>query len=656
LKFLAFVKSFFEVPFDKPELALAQFRALSKQVPLLYFMLVSNTFFVAFTHFKYAPMTMTVYAPVAFSCLCILRLVGWWRMRNVQVEASKAAERLRSTVFLSAGFGMLMTIWAITLYPYGGMEEKAHVALFMSITTIACIFCLTQLRAAALILAVVTVLPVGIYFAAQGTTVMIAIALNIVIVASAMIYTLCIHYGEFNTMVEQRINLEKINAETLRLSDENHKYANLDSLTGMPNRRRFFSQLESAIHNATVNQKSIAVGLVDLDGFKAVNDLYGHSVGDELLIEASKRMQTQTQWQVFLARLGGDEFGFIFECDDGDNLAHQFGNQLCEILRLQYQLGDITVDVASSCGIAILSESASTAARLLEYADYALYQAKSDGFGGTVSFTPEHYQQLRSVHQINQALRSADLEKEFSLDFQSTIDVATGRNVSFEALARWNSPIVGAVSPAKFIVIAERSNIIDQLTLVLFRKFLNQLAQWPCHISASFNLSARNLASPEMALKIVAAIHASGVSPGRIEFEVTETAVMADFERALNTLTILRNLGARVALDDFGTGYSSLGYVHRLPLDKIKIDREFIADIETSAKARNIVRTVVDMCRNLGVPCVAEGVENEAQAMAITDLGCTLVQGYYFSRPTPACDIAEILQAEKDAELMRTGS
>jgi diguanylate cyclase (GGDEF)-like protein len=656
LRLVALIRKLFVVPYDRPELALAQFRALSKQVPMLYFLLLSNTLFISFTHYNFAPIWLSVFAPAAFSCLCFARLVSWWRMRKVTLNAKRAAERLRSTVILSAGLGVLITAWAIKIYPYGGMEEKAHVALFMTTTTIACIYCLTQLRAAALILAVVTVMPVGIYFASQGTSAMIAIAVNMVLVSCTMIYTLNIHFGEFNTMVEQRINLEKTNIETQRLSDENHKYANLDSLTGMPNRRRFFAELEASIENAAAANKSIAVGLIDLDGFKAVNDLYGHSVGDELLVEASKRMQTQLQWPVFLARLGGDEFGFIFQCDENSHSALEFGNELCEILRLQYALGEITVDVSSSCGIAIYPESGSTGAKLLEYADYALYQAKAEATGCTIIFTPKHHDQLRSVHLINQALRSADFDKEFSLDFQSVVDVATGRNVSFEALARWMSPVVGVISPSNFIVVAERSNLIDRLTLVLFKKFLGYLAQWPLHISASFNLSARNLASPEMALQLVSAIRSSGITPSRIEFEVTETAVMADFDRALNTLTLLRNLGARIALDDFGTGYSSLGYVHRLPLDKIKIDRGFVADIEKSEKAKNIVRTVVDMCRNLGVPCVAEGVENEAQAKLITEIGCTLIQGYYFSRPTPAADIAQIIKAENDAEFIKTGS
>lgn len=574
-------------------------------------------------------------------------------MRDAVPDAAKAAAKLRATVYLSAAFGMLMTVWSISLYPYGGAEEKAHVAFFMAITTIACIFCLTHLRAAAFSLAVVTIIPFGIHFASLGSTVLTAIAVNMVLVSCAMIYTLSIHFGEFNTMVDQKLNLEKTNAETIRLSDENHKFANLDSLTTMPNRRRFFAELETSISLATHESKSLAIGLIDLDGFKAVNDLYGHSIGDSLLVEASRRMQTRLSRKVFIARLGGDEFGFILECDDHAKTALEFGQELCEILGLQYVLDDITVDVSSSCGIAMFPDNGNTAAKLLEYADYALYQAKTEAEGGTVVFTTEHREQLRAVHKINQALRNADLEAEMSLDFQPIIDFSTGKIISFEALARWKSPLVGSVPPATFIVTAERSNLIDKLTLVLFQKFLDQLSLWPEHLTASFNLSARNLSSPEIALKIVSAIRKSGVSPRRIGFEVTETAVMADFDRALRMLNLLRNLGATVALDDFGTGFSSLGYVHRLPLDKIKIDRGFMAEIECDDKAKNIVRTVIDMCRNLGVPCIAEGVESEAQAKAINDIGCTLMQGYYFGRPVPASEISQHILFDRRAEMKK---
>lgn len=637
----------FKVPADKPELALSQLRALSKQIPLLYFLLLINTGFVAFTHYKFAPVFLTVTAPGLFACMCVVRLVGWWKMRHAMIIADKAAAKLRSTVYFAAAFGLLMSIWGASLFPYGGIEEKTHVAFFMSITTIACIFCLTHLRAAALALALVTVIPFGVHFALQGTTVMVSIAINMVLVSCAMIYTLSIHFGEFNTLVDQQLSLEKTHAETVRLSDENHRFANLDSLTGMPNRRRFFAELEASIATAKAEERMLAIGLVDLDGFKAVNDLYGHSVGDALLVEASKRMQTLHQWPVFIARLGGDEFGFILQCEGDNTSALEFGRVVCELLRLPYVLGDFTADVSSSCGIATFPDNCSTAAQLLEYADYALYQAKSEGTGGTIVFTAQHHEQLRSVHEINQALRNADFEKELTLEFQPIIDIASGVIVSFEALARWHSPVVGSVPPSKFIVIAERSNLIDKLTLVLFKKFLSQLADWPKHLTASFNLSARNLASSETALHIVTAIRKSKVSPKRIVFEVTETAVMADFDKALSTLNLLRNLGATIALDDFGTGYSSLNYVHRLPLDKIKIDRGFIAEIQKSEKAKNIVRTVVDMCRNLGVPCIAEGVETEEQAQAVAEIGCNLMQGFHFGKPMQANEAMAIILTEQ---------
>jgi diguanylate cyclase (GGDEF)-like protein len=640
----------FSVPSDKPELALAQLRALSKQIPLLYFLIVINTAFVAFTHFKYAPVLLTVYLPAAYSAICIARLIGWWKMRHAKPNPAQVVSRLRSTVFLSGLLGLLLAAWGISLFPYGGAEEKAHVTFFMAITTFACVVCLTHLRAAAITLTVVAVIPFTVYFSTLGSFVMTAIAANMVLVAGALLYTVFIHYGGFTIMVDQKVNLEKIHRETMRLSDENHKIANVDSLTGMPNRRRFFSELERSIIEAYHNQTALAIGLIDLDGFKAVNDLYGHSVGDALLVEASKRMHTRQHWPVFFARLGGDEFGFILECKEHSATATKFGRELCEVLRSQYNLGDLTADVSASCGIAMFPDNSKAAATLLEYADYALYQAKSEAIGGTIIFTPEHHQELRSVHKINQTLRNADLDKELSLDFQPIIELPSGKIRSFEALARWDSPVLGKVPPMKFIVTAERSNLIDKLTLVLFQKFLSHLSQWPQHISASFNLSARNLALPEMALQIATAILKSGVSPKRIEFEVTETAVMADFDRAMNTLTFLRNLGSSIALDDFGTGYSSLGYVHRLPLDKIKIDRGFISEIETNDKARNIVRTIVDLCKNLNVPCVAEGVETAEQSKAVSDCGCNLIQGYLYGRPVLGSQISELIKKKQQRQ------
>lgn len=219
--------------------------------------------------------------------------------------------------------------------------------------------------------------------------------------------------------------------------------------------------------------------------------------------------------------------------------------------------------------------------------------------------------------------------------YQPIVTITGGEVIGFEALARWHNGALGNVPPAEFIKVAERSDMINRLALSLFAAALRDMASWPPSAQLYFNLSVRNINAPGFALQLTAEIVKSGINPRRIEFEVTETAVMADFEQALHCLSALRGVGCRIALDDFGTGYSSLSYVHRLPLDKIKIDAQFIAGIENNAAVRNIVKSIVDLSHNLSLTCVAEGVETEAQARIIAELGCDYAQGFHFARPQP---------------------
>jgi predicted signal transduction protein with EAL and GGDEF domain len=251
-------------------------------------------------------------------------------------------------------------------------------------------------------------------------------------------------------------------------------------------------------------------------------------------------------------------------------------------------------------------------------------------------FSKEHEIQIRQFASVEKCLRNGDLEKELSLAFQPIFDVTRGEAVAFEALARWDSPELGRVPPAIFVRVAERSDFITQLTQILLRKALACARSWPDDIRVSFNLSVRDIASPEAIMKIIAIVQDSGVSPQRIDFEVTETALMRDFDKGCECLKALKALGAHIALDDFGTGYSSLSYVHRLPLDKIKIDRGFIKDIETQPTCRDIVKTVIDLCRNLKLACVIEGMETKEQAQILFGLGGSLMQGYNFSKDMPA--------------------
>lgn len=621
----------FRVPADKPDLAESQLRAFAKQIPLLYLILLANTLFVSATHYAVAPVTLTVALPSGFALICAVRLIGWWRMRHVTCDHLQAVQRLRSTVRLVGIFSIAFVAWGFAMYPYGEAFHKAHVVFYMSITTVACVFCLMHVRAAALALILVAIGPTTAFFATRGEPVLAAIAGNNLLVAFAMMFILFTHYRDFAQMISQQGELRRRQQETQQLSDENFRLANRDSLTGMPNRRSFFAAIRQRL--AEQSNTAFAVGLIDLDGFKAVNDLYGHAAGDELLVEAARRMESLQSSEVSFARLGGDEFGVILTgCTSSERML-AMGHELCSLLRLPYVLTGLTVEISASAGVAVFPEAGSTSELLVEHADYALYQAKQQRSGTAIIFSGNHAHDIRRLNLIDQTLRNADLEAELRLDYQPIFEPATGRIVAFEALARWSNPMLGNVPPSLFIKAAERSDLINRLTIALYRRALFEAASWPDEIGLSFNLSARTIASPATVLALTAATVNGGVKASRIDFEVTETAVMADFDQAVQTLTALRATGARIALDDFGSGYSSLGYVHRLPLDKIKIDSGFIADTETNETVRNIVKTIVDLSRNLGLACVAEGIETARQAEIVRDLGCGLVQGYYFGHP-----------------------
>lgn len=642
---LATLIKFLSVPADKPELVRAQMRAFSKQIPIFYGVLVCNMLFVAMTHFPFAPISLTVFVPLIGTAVTVSRLISWWRLRRSEYPVEQSIRRLQGTIWLSAALGVSFTVWSLALLNYGDMDEKIQVVFFMGITMLACVFSLMHLRAASFIVAAIVIVPFVTVLALSGQIAMYFIAANMVLVTGVMLFMVNTHYNEFATMVSQRLDLEKTNQTTLELNATNDKLANHDALTGLPNRRRFFAKVEEMGAGRTDQHGPFAIGLIDLDGFKPVNDLYGHAYGDTLLVEVARRMSLLAKSDAFVARLGGDEFGFAMEGDNGAVLA--FADALCEVLRKHYELQEISVDISASCGVAFYETDFSSAKDMFECADYALYQAKSQNNGHAILFSNKHRIAMRDSHNINQALRGPDLSKELYLAYQPIFCAKTSKIVSFEALARWNDPELGEVPPGKFIPAAEASPLINRLTLVLLRRLLNDLSQWPKDIRVSFNLSVRNLSSPETMLQIVAALDASEVDPTRIDFEVNESSLMIDFDSALRSLTMLRNLGCGISLDDFGTGHSSLSYINKLPLDKIKIDRSLVVAVAADHKTREIVNTIASLGNKLGLQCVAEGVETAEQATLMAECGCNLMQGFYYSRPILVRDVTRLIEQKE---------
>jgi len=633
-------------PSNDGHLAEYQLAAFSKQLPVLYCILMITAVALAATHAHSTPAILTLGVPALLCGVCIARVVFWRRSSRLTVTGAQAVKRLQATVPLVVVLGTCFTLWALCLYPYGDAYEKCHVAFFMSITVISCIFCLMHLRTAALLLTGIVVVPFSIFFVMTGQTVLIAIALNLLLATGGMIFILLRNYNDFTTMVLSQRELLARQAEMQRLNDENFRLANVDGLTKLPNRRSFLAQLDRTLRDACAHGTRFAVALVDLDGFKGVNDVHGHAAGDRLLTEVGERLARIAGPVVFLARLGGDEFGVILSGDPSDADISAFGTRLCALLQGPYLEPDIVADVGGSAGLVAYPGGARTAEQLFERADYALYHAKQHHTGDAVMFSHAHETMIRDSSRLEQALRLADLDHEMSLAFQPIVDAARGRTIGFEALARWTSPELGPVGPGIFIPIAERTQMIGRITETLLVKALAAAATWPDRYRISINLSALDLSSPVTVAAVRRIVGAADVAPSRIDIEITETAVMRDFAQASDALASLRALGVHISLDDFGTGFSSLSHVHRLRLDKIKIDRSFVADINTGQASCDIVKTIVDLCRNLDLECIVEGVETEAQRRRLMGLGCRLMQGYYFSRPIREREVAAYLAQE----------
>lgn len=641
------------VPESNPVLNIAQFEAFSKQVPLLYFILVTNMAALAWTHAGKAPFWLVVIVPSAFSLLCLVRTIGWAVRRRTKVTAQEAYQRLCTTNILAGPIAAFCTGWSLALLPYGDAHQQAHVAFFMAITVIGVIFCLMHLRSAALIVAVVVNVPFLIGMMVLGEPTFIATGVNVVLVTIAMIAILLSHYRDFRQLNESRQvllaqheALHEQNRAMQALSSENLRLANLDSLTLLANRRSFFQFLETAFDHANASGEKLAVGVIDLDGFKPINDIYGHAAGDKVLVEVGHRLNDFNKDNVTIFRLGGDEFGILKtgECDEA-TLA-SLGQRLCDVIADPINVGSGVVQVTGSLGIAIYPEVGTSGQDLYERADYALYAAKRFQRAGVVIFNNAQAETLDRQKWVEEVFLAADLDAEMHLAFQPIFEVTTRRPVGFEALARWNSAVLGAVSPAEFIPIAEHNGRIGLITRKLLALALAEASNWPSPVYLSFNLSPHDIATPENILRIVAIVERSGFDPCRISFEITETAVIHDLEQAASALTLLRGLGCGIALDDFGTGYASLNHVHRLPLSKIKIDACFVKNVDQRPASAQIIRSMLSLSSDLGLGTIVEGVETEEELAVLKSIGVEFVQGFHFSRPLAANTARDLVRSD----------
>ncbi|WP_084438552.1 bifunctional diguanylate cyclase/phosphodiesterase [Shinella sp. HZN7] len=753
MKQLAYrIPNLLSVPADNPDLLKAQYRAFSWQLPIMYFILLSSTWALAATHMPIAPLWLTVLVPAVFTALCLVRILYWWRMRRIDPTPERARRALSRTNRLAVVIASAFTLWSFLLFPYGDAYTRSHIAFYMAITVITCIFCLLHLRSAALIVTVIVNGAFVAFFTVTGQPTFLAMAVNIVLVSIGMLVILLVNHRDFTAMVnaetearrkhdEQsrllrmiddmpvavmtvepgtlRINyanetskslirsiehLLPINADSLLgtsidvfhqhpqhqrnlLADPRNlphnarirvgpevldlkvsaitasdggylgpmltwaivtkeveaesrirQLAHFDTLTGLANRAAFHERLDAVLG---CEVRCACLLFIDLDGFKLVNDTRGHRAGDALLKEVAARLrQACGAPDVVIGRLGGDEFAVLVPGDATDSV-ERLAVTLIELLALPYPLeAGRQIQIGASVGIALAPLHGTTGEELLAHADMALYAAKAAGKGAFRMYSPDMDARLQDRVRLEASLRRALREKDrLFVFYQPIVDIRSGEVTAREALVRWHHPHKGWVSPAEFIPIAEQSGLIDLLGEFVLDRACRDAAGWTDGARVAVNVSAVQLGKGTLAPMVLAALVGSGLSPERLEIEITETALLDGESDVVGDLRRLRDMGVRVALDDFGTGYSSLAHLRVFPFDKIKIDGSFVRDAVERPDCAAVVRCIADLGKRLGVTTVAEGVETEAHLACVRQEGCTEVQGYIVGRPAPgACD------------------
>ncbi|MDR3518512.1 MAG: EAL domain-containing protein [Azospirillaceae bacterium] len=426
-------------------------------------------------------------------------------------------------------------------------------------------------------------------------------------------------------------------------------FAHRDPLTGLPNRTLFAELLNHAIQQAEHGHKEFALLFLDLDQFKTVNESLGHSVGDRLLIEAGKRLQALLPDVDAVARIGGDEFNIIVERDPGLPGIDLVAQRIIDAMAEPFILDGTNVYVGVSIGLALYPTDGRTAETLQSNADAALDQAKVQGRGILRFFSPEMTTRSRDRLKLDRELHHALDHDELRLYYQPQVDLVTGQIVGLEALVRWQHPQRGIILPGAFIPLAEETGLIVRLGDWVLRTACRQIKAW-CDAGlaprqTAVNISTVQLRRGALACSVQAAIEETGIAADRLELEITETQLVTDHERSLQTLADLKALGVRLSMDDFGTGYSSLAYLQQLAVHKLKIDISFIRDMMTNRGNASIVRAVIALGHSLGLEIIAEGVEAIEQARDLRAWHCDVIQGYLVSRPLPVAEITHFLRS-----------
>lgn len=635
---------------SNPDLVIAQYKSLSRQAPLIYLIGLVGGWSLAISHWSVAPAWAVIYYPILVSIVSAFRIANWLKARKADVSVLEAKKQLDRSHVMAILVPLLFGFWGFSLFPYGDLALQGQVIFTVCVGTVSIMFCVLHLRTAMLV-GVLCINVIGMtYFLVYQNFDHFAVFISSVVFCGALVFVFRNYYDDFLQLVTigqqlkaKQTQLELKAEETERLARENEKLANHDALTGLPNRRLFFNVLEAKCSEALAKEQLLGLCLFDLGGFKALNDLFGHVAGDSLLLQVGTRLKANVG-KSFIARLGGDEFCVVIENAANAREIEMKGREIRDIFNAPFLVPGGGVSLSGFVGVAILEGETSSYVHLYENAAFALRVAKRKSDQPFILFGEAQREEMRKTVLLERTLLNANLFEELSLEYQPIIDIRSHRVRCFEALARWNSPELGNVPPSDFIPVAEHSGYISQLTSYLLERALREAKDWPEEVGLSFNLSATNLSSADTVNQLLGIVERSGFPPERIEFEITETAVMWDYDQALKAVRTLKKMGVRISLDDFGTGYSSLKQMHELPLDKIKVDRSFVQGITSDPTSYGIVKSLLTLSHDMNIDCVIEGVETAAELETVKEIGGDLVQGFLLGRPLPPTDVADCLE------------
>lgn len=567
-----------------------------------------------------------------------LRLFHWVGMRGRSLSRSDATRELRNIFVIGIVMCSAYCGWTFALYVQSGVEDRDHIILFGSLAALGCSFALSPLPGAAKIPLFLLSLPLALLLISTGKIAFVGMGLTLITLIYVAMRLINAQNLTFQRLVHSRfdIELEKKRAEAAERKAINerslaNKVAETDFLTGLVNRRALLAGIEDRARQRV----PIVLALIDLDGFKPINDTFGHESGDALLVTVSRRLRDLVKPPGIVARLGGDEFALLLDGNRPEAARATVAAAIARIGEPAHHDGRNLI-VSACAGMASAEAAPGDPTQIIRMADMALFSAKRSGRGTAVQFSSAIENDVKRRAAIEVALRVPGVEQDIELAYQPIVDLATREVRSFEALARWRHSELGWISPSEFIPITEQISLVEQISDSLIARAAREASLWPESTQLSFNFSAVQLCSVGSAERVVGLVRESGLHPSRLQIEITETALLADFDAGRRNLSHLSRQGVNLVLDDFGAGYASISYLREMQFDAIKLDGSLITAATNGKTGLPLLKGVLDLCRAVGLPCIAEHVETAVQAATLRRLGCRYGQGFWLGRPMPA--------------------